>query len=220
MSTYDIRTPKPALKRTILVKLLIMVTLSGCVATRQILPTQQPAAISATSTQETQPTLTAIATQRVTQDVTQSVPSVWISPDIPDGLRATFKLPNDLIQVTSQKEADFQINLGEAHPISTWIYALVAPFPTVTDGIGLDELMKLWREGSIQSEAVKEILVDSSTQAAFEALWGQPSSAVRTLPASQLVGQAWDRRTSWAILPFEQLESPIGGRAVSHPKSL
>jgi poly-gamma-glutamate synthesis protein (capsule biosynthesis protein) len=185
-----------------LVGLLTLVILSSCVAHSQTPTPQQPTKNNPTPTQVEQPTLTSTALPTSTQ----KVPTIWLWPDLPDALKSTFKLPNNLTQTNSQKEADFQITIGETHPISTWIFALAAPFPTVTDDITADELRTLWNKGSIQSEEIKEILVDSSTLASFEAIWGQPSSAVRTLPANKLLDEAWAKRTSWAIIPFEQLE--------------
>ena len=88
------------------------------------------------------------------------------------------------------------------------VYALVAPFPTVTDGVSFDELKLAWME---ETSPVPfdghPLLMDEPTLAAFTALWGEPAGgAVRVVPAAQLLDRAWSEMPSWAILPFEALE--------------
>jgi hypothetical protein len=87
-----------------------------------------------------------------------------------------------------------------------WLYALVAPFPTVRDGVTSDELRAAWN-GSASPDLFdgQPILMDESTVAAFTALWGPPASgSVRSVEAGQLLDTAWSDST-WAIIPFESL---------------
>ena len=88
------------------------------------------------------------------------------------------------------------------------VYALVAPFPTVTDGVSSDELKQAWIEGASPAPFTGQpLLMADSTRAAMRALWGEPAeSAVRLLPAEQLLEAAWSEMPSWAIVPFEALE--------------
>ena len=89
-----------------------------------------------------------------------------------------------------------------------WIYALVAPFPTVKDGLTFDELHLAWTEGTAPAPfGGIPLLMDGYTLAAFTALWDAPASgAVRILPENQLLDVAWSETSSWAIIPFESLE--------------
>jgi len=89
-----------------------------------------------------------------------------------------------------------------------WVYALVAPFPTVEDGVTFDELRAAWSEGTAPTPFNgRPILMVESTLAAFSALWGEPSTgSVRVMPADQLLDLAWSEMPSWAIIPFESLE--------------
>ena len=81
-----------------------------------------------------------------------------------------------------------------------WIYVLVAPFPTVRDGVTSDELRSLWASGGIP------LLMEESTLRAFTVLWGEPASgSVRTLAADRLLTAAWSD-SAWALIPFESLE--------------
>ena len=89
-----------------------------------------------------------------------------------------------------------------------WIYALVAPFPTVKDGMTFDELHLAWTEGTAPAPfSGIPLLVDHATLAAFTALWDAPAAeVVRVVPSDQLLDVAWAQNPSWAILPFESLE--------------
>jgi len=81
-----------------------------------------------------------------------------------------------------------------------WVYALVAPFPTVIDGVSSDELRSFWTEGGIP------LLMAESTRRAFAAHWGEPASeSIRTLAEDELLDAAW-RESAWAIIPFELIE--------------
>ena len=89
-----------------------------------------------------------------------------------------------------------------------WVYALVAPFPTVKDGVTLDELKLAWTEGAAPApfDGIP-LLMEESTLAAFTALWGEPAAgSVRTVPADQLLDIAWSEIPLWGIIPFESLE--------------
>jgi len=81
-----------------------------------------------------------------------------------------------------------------------WVYVLVAPFPTIRDGVAFDEVRAMWNGSSFQT-----LLMDESTSAAFTALWGESiSGSVRNVEASQLLDAAWNE-SAWAIIPFENL---------------
>ena len=89
-----------------------------------------------------------------------------------------------------------------------WIYALVAPFPTVKDGVTLDELQLAWTKGTAPAPFNGvPLLMDQSTQEAFTALWDQPApGAVQIVAGDKLLDEAWSSMPAWAIVPFEALE--------------
>ncbi|MFT3893712.1 MAG: CapA family protein [Anaerolineales bacterium] len=106
-----------------------------------------------------------------------------------------------------------------------WVYALVAPFPTVTDGISAEELKNAWlHDDAPGAFHGLPLLMDESTLAAFTSLWGAPAAnAVRIIPADQLLETAWSELPSWAIVPFEALEPKwkvltIDGQSPIHKK--
>jgi poly-gamma-glutamate synthesis protein (capsule biosynthesis protein) len=89
-----------------------------------------------------------------------------------------------------------------------YVYMLVAPFPTVTDGVTFDELHLAWSEGAApESFNGVPLLMDEATLKAFTALWDEPAAgAVRVVSADRLLEEAWSEIPSWAIIPFEALE--------------
>lgn len=136
---------------------------------------------------------------------------LWISPAVPDELRQvaqTLGLP--IVSDPSQASAKLDVDPAPSSDTSRqslWTYALVAPFPTVTDGVTLDELKAAWHGSSSGPLTGRPLWMADSTLAAFTALWGKPTDgAVQTAPADQLVDDAWKSLPSWGIVPFESLE--------------
>jgi hypothetical protein len=88
------------------------------------------------------------------------------------------------------------------------VYALVAPFPTVTDGVSSEELKRAWVEGIAPAPFDGHpLLMAESTRARISALWGEPASAaVLVVEADQLLETAWSTLPSWGIVPFDMLE--------------
>jgi len=109
--------------------------------------------------------------------------------------------------VAQKEQAVLRLAAGAGRPVSQWIYALVAPFPTIEQGVAAGELRSAWSGTPAGPFAGRPLLMDESTLAVFTALWGPPAGeAVKTLPSAELLGYAWDHRPSWAIVPFEALE--------------
>ena len=137
---------------------------------------------------------------------------LYRAPEIPDSLVAesdTWGVP----LITDPGQASLHMELVSAGDESTiasqttWIYALVAPFPTVTDGVTLTELKAAWSASSSSPFSSSPLWMTESTLAAFTALWGEPaSSAVKTAPANEMTDTLWDNQPSWGIVPFEALE--------------
>jgi poly-gamma-glutamate synthesis protein (capsule biosynthesis protein) len=94
-----------------------------------------------------------------------------------------------------------------AEPDSIWIYALVAPFPTVTDDISASDLLDFWHGLGAGPFAGAPLWMKESTLAAFSVAWGKPApGVVRIAPEDGLVDTVWAVTPSWAIVPFEDLE--------------
>ena len=193
----------------VLAALLLMTILVSCTpSVSGITPTQIPFA-----------TLQPSATTTLAPTSTPMAFGLYRAPEIPDAL-VTESDRWGIPLISDPEGAALHLELASAGDESTiasrstWVYALVAPFPTVTDGVTLDELKAAWDGSSagqtacVQCEPLtgSPLWMTESTLAVFTALWGAPDSdSVRTVPANELVDAFWDNRPAWGIVPFEEL---------------
>ena len=199
-------------KRTrVLLSMLLAAILVSCATN-----TPEPLALSA-PTVLLQPSATLTATS------TPMAARLYRATEVPDFLAAeseTWGIPF----VTDPDKASLHLELaavGAQSTVaskSTWIYALVAPFPTVTDGVTFNELKAAWQgslsvpETCVQCETFNRspLWMSESTLKTFTALWGDPASgAVQVAEPDELIDTLWNNRPSWGILPFERLEPKL-----------
>jgi hypothetical protein len=133
--------------------------------------------------------------------------SLYIGPGVPQALHeesaAWNLLPNDdplnatvTLDAAPADEAD-----------SLWVYALVAPFPTITDDVSSTVLLDFWHGSGTGPFGGSPLRMAESTLRAVSAIWGEPApGAVEIVPQEQLVEVLWSERPSWGIVPFEDLE--------------
>ena len=135
------------------------------------------------------------------------VPALWVAPYLPSAIQGALVLLDGFGRVDTPGQALLRLETGDQHPLSKWVYALVAPFPTIPDGVSADELRSSWQGKSVGPFAGKPILVDESTMSVFTTRWGAPlEQAIKVLPADQLLTYAWEHRPAWALVPFEALQ--------------
>lgn len=193
-----------------LASILLAVVLASCApSTAKPEPVSQSPAIEQDGQEQFSPT----------ESPTPRALSIYRSPEIPESLISESE--NWGIPFKSNPEmASLRLELtssGNESTIAsttTWIYALVAPFPTVTDRVTLDELKATWNGSDsdfpscVQCEPLtgSPLWMQESTLATFTALWGEPApGAVRTVPVDELVDALWENRPAWGIVPFEAL---------------
>jgi poly-gamma-glutamate synthesis protein (capsule biosynthesis protein) len=130
------------------------------------------------------------------------------------GLQATSP-PPQIAQKSLPKISSVQVVTSTPTPEAVFVhdsvplvYALVAPFPTIRDGVTFNELKLAWTEETTPAPFEGHpLLMEQATLAAFTALWGEPAAgAVRVVSADQLLDTAWSEMPSWGIIPFEALE--------------
>jgi hypothetical protein len=134
--------------------------------------------------------------------------TLWFSPSVPKLLQQAAML-SGLPLVGDSASATIRLDVSRQPDSSsaTWIFALVAPFPTTTDGVSLTDIQNAWAGVQAGPFAGRPLWMDAPTLAAFSALWGAPATgSVRTAANDQLVDSAWADRPAWGILPFEELE--------------
>ena len=133
--------------------------------------------------------------------------SIWLPPYLPEQLTRDLEFPKGIIKASNEQSASLKIDVGSDALISQWIFALVAPFSTITDEVTLNDLQALWKGNEVRGVPVNRILVDGGTKALFEKLWGTASVANITVAAGEdLMSSAWGEADTWAIIPFESLE--------------
>ena len=152
------------------------------------------------------------------QPTATRVPAEWIAPEVPDALRTAGRVPG-LAAVAEPASATARLQADPSAEIqspdseyndaqATWYYALVAPFPTVVDGLSFEALRQAWTGVLPPAFSNRALLMTQPTYAAMKILLGgeAASGAVRILPADQLPDALWQDRPQWGIVPFELLD--------------
>ncbi len=105
--------------------------------------------------------------------------AIWLSLALPQGIRAALSLPPEIIQVSQSEEANLLLGpaavgleQNDELPSSTWVYALVAPFPTVMDGVNLADIKDCWVGKPVPIFNGNPILMTADTYQAFQGLCG------------------------------------------------
>ena len=118
--------------------------------------------------------------------------------------------PNQIALAGDEDMADVRLVIGHedaAQAIGSAIYAVVAPFPTLQDDVGWDDILAAWSGVSSGPISDAPLLVSADTVEALNAYLGPPGpGTIEILPDRDIVGRAWDLRAAWAIVPFDRLE--------------
>jgi hypothetical protein len=197
----------------ILLILIFIFLLAGCARATPISTATIPPSQAIPTRFENLPTELPFTTQTFNLAPSPSTTSqpitIWLAPYLPEKMRAFLILPPSMVQIPSSEGANISISIGNERNSadSLWVFALVAPFPTIPDGITSDELHLAWVGEENPSFNSSPLLMDENTLQLLTAFWGEPSpQAVQIVPSNQLRDYAWDNQPSWAIIPFEQLE--------------
>jgi len=173
------------------------------------------------------PTLTPSPTPTPAWPVTVFVPEGLPAPVAGMLNTALAAHPDLLAPASSAEAADVQVVLNPAAalrtnpgpdvtPLAEWTYAVVAPFPTLTDEVSWADVASSWSVTPTGHFAGQTLLVTADTAATLAATMGDPASgAVEVVSAEEIVQRAWDtlpairlsaHDEAWAIVPFDQLE--------------
>ena len=155
------------------------------------------------------PDSSSAATQTSAESTQTPEPSsLWISPTVPEYLRQV-ALTTGIPTVNDDEYASIRLDISQSidSQTSSWIYALVVPFPTLIDSVSFADIQNAWAgspSGALMGEA---IWMSESTLAAFSESWGAPAAgSIRVSAANQLVDSVWAEPQGWAIIPFEEIE--------------
>ena len=179
---------------------LALLFLAGCsTEPEMIVPTteQLPATlVPATAFPPPKPTLTPAPT----------TVRLWVSTALPTSLLESASLVTHLGElpvewVDDPSSADVRIEANPERPLTRWIYAVVAPFPTVNDRISLQELRAAWTGSGNEPP----IYVSDQVHIELTPLLGSESGAL-IRSENELLEKAWEANNAYAIVPFERLE--------------
>ncbi|MDW8226687.1 MAG: CapA family protein, partial [Anaerolineales bacterium] len=134
---------------------------------------------------------------------------LWMSPAVPEQL-AAYVQTLDVPMTENVEQATVRLEVTQPSQDDTtvlWVYALVAPFPTLTDEVPLTDLQSAWRGEASGPFAGRPLWMSESTRAALTFLWGEPApQAIRLAESERLLDLAWSEQPSWAVVPFEELQ--------------
>lgn len=191
--------------KILLACLLLSLLISACRPAVAATPIPAPGATAGSAAATLTPTQPPTATPAPEH-------TLWLPPSTPQRLRAAIQLPSgwQLAQQAGQASLRLEVQPAvTANPTgaAAWVYALVAPFPTLADELSLKDLQAAWKSTPGKDSPVQSILMDFATQATFQTLWGTPGKTIRVVDTAKLVDAAWQAgTTTWAIVPFELLE--------------
>ena len=172
--------------------------------------THTPLAIKKTEATAT-PAITASATPPPAKTERLKL-TIWISPGLPEALLTGLRLPPEINRVSNMEEANLYFSPVKTRQIqnqeilsSDWVYALVAPFPTIMDGVNLADIKNVWagKKGSINND--NPILMTADTYQTFQEIWGPSENGVKIEDKNKLIDTAW-KMPAWAIVPFDELD--------------
>ncbi|HDD55823.1 MAG TPA: hypothetical protein ENG59_06245 [Chloroflexi bacterium] len=131
---------------------------------------------------------------------------VWLDPALPLDLQEQLRERWDLLIADSQENAGTVLAFNGESPLAYWVLVAAVPFPTVQDNLTLASLQTAWNEGKNPLAPAQPLLMSQETQKMLASCWGDPApGAVEIIDSEDLSSQAWSRRPSLAILPFEVL---------------
>jgi hypothetical protein len=206
----------------------LLAVLAACGTTDTSWPT--PAATVA-ATNIPQPTKSALPTAIPT--ATPAPVGVFASGALPEVFRK--QLNDKLAQQTGNFVASGDPNAAtlqvayapnvDVPVIGQWVYALVAPFPTLVDDVPFAAVQAAWQGQPVQCDACDftgPLRMSESTLAALKVVLGEPAAgAVEVLPADQITPKLWEAKPAWGIVPFDELNPrlkvlSIDGRTPFH----
>lgn len=152
------------------------------------------------------PTQTSTPTQIIqTPEPTRTAPPpvVWIDPRLPEEILHNLGDLPSLVQVTGKEEALLSLTIEPEKPVSSWIYALAAPFATVTDDVSTESLIAFWQKNA--DFPARVLVMPSAIFDSLKARYGNPLGDVRPLAEDKLLTFCQTHQNAWAIVPFERL---------------
>ncbi|MGD8634154.1 MAG: hypothetical protein PVF85_11325, partial [Anaerolineales bacterium] len=134
--------------------------------------------------------------------------SLWVDPALPSALcdpvvELVDGSAGRYVFVEQAEDAQLRVEMQPERPLTHWVYAVVAPFPTVRDDLALEELQRRW-DGS--SETGGLIVTGQSAALLRKGFGVSPGETVLQVEAEHLLEDAWAAGDYFSVIPFEDLE--------------
>lgn len=167
------------------------------------------------------PILTATSIPTSTLTATPAPPAFWIQPGAPsaiiDGIVPVLTDAGYVLSdIPDAAAVSIVLDPGpEAALTAQWVYALVAPFPTVSDSVSWQDFQSYW-QGSASTlagfETAPQLIITQDMLDWLTARFGAlaestPITLIDDTQATQLVERAWSARPSISLVPFDRLEA-------------
>ncbi len=132
--------------------------------------------------------------------------TLWASPGLPAEL---LQLAGGITEIAGRPiawvedgaSAEVRLEPNPERPLSRWIFAVVAQFPTLQDQLTRVELQELW-----QGQEDRPLYLTGATGLALTSTLGPASSDLELRSSPELLELTWSDRQALAIVPFETLE--------------
>lgn len=170
-------------------------------------PTEPPAAVmpSPEAPLALPPTPTeALPTPTLVPTPTQATPCLVIDPDLPKKLSSSVETLQKEYQCLSDAQPRHELTYLSKGKLSQWVYALVAPFNTVTDNLTVKDFTEFWN--GVTEKPFTQLAISSTTKTAMLKLFGEPKGVIVEQAEGALLDYAWQTPGTWAVVPFEALE--------------
>jgi len=138
---------------------------------------------------------------------------LWIDPAVPSELAGSL-MAQSAIQPSTEKDTSslfFEVAASknaatvEIGSVSL-VYAIEAPFPTVTDEISLQQVHQFWRGDDMGDFPFDLLQASKETKALFTQLWGEAAiGRVNEVGEETFSTNDFTQMRTWAIVPFEQI---------------
>lgn len=140
-------------------------------------------------------------------DVVQNL-EIFLDPKLPADFKKSFQVNKPFILTESKYNTETIVSMNsDGESIANWVYALVAPFPTLDDSFDLEDLKSTWQAEGESYEKFGALWMSEDTRAVFEKEWGEPArNGVKMVAEEDFVNQCWAAEKCWGIIPFEQIE--------------
>ncbi len=131
----------------------------------------------------------------------------WVSPLLPRSITDGVVAPVVLEQVLEREAANLMLEVGEnGQRITTLVYALVAPFPTLDDRVSSESLKNSWNGTPSGEFSEGNLYMTQETLSIFQQWWGAPAEGfVRVVLEEDLLETTWSFANAWSLIPFEAL---------------